>query len=43
MARLQVGDLAPDITLVDGKGQEVSLASHWKRSAVLLVFLRHFG
>lgn len=43
MARLQVGDLAPDMTLVDSQGQEVTLSSHWKQGAVLLVFLRHFG
>ncbi len=43
MASLQVGDLAPDITLLNGRGQTVSLASYWKQGTVLLVFLRHFG
>lgn len=43
MARLQEGDLAPDMTLVDAQGQEVTLSSHWAQGPVLMVFLRHFG
>jgi peroxiredoxin len=43
MTRLKVGDHAPDMALLNGSGQEVTLAEHWQHGAVLLVFLRHFG
>lgn len=31
------------MTLLNGSGQEVTLADQWQHSAVLMVFLRHFG
>ena len=42
--QLQVGDTAPDFTLLTAEGQSVSLSGtlNGKRK-VLLVFLRHLG
>lgn len=41
--RLQVGDVAPDITLTKTTGERITLAELLRRGRVLLVFLRHFG
>ncbi|BCX02445.1 MAG: hypothetical protein KatS3mg053_0383 [Candidatus Roseilinea sp.] len=41
--RLQVGDLAPNITLTRTSGECVTLADLLRQGRVLLVFLRHFG
>jgi peroxiredoxin len=42
-SRLGVGDVAPDITVLDASGQSVSLAEVWRRGPLVLTFLRHFG
>ena len=39
----QIGDLAPDIALVDSDGVQVRLSDFWARTPVVLVFLRHYG
>lgn len=41
--RLNPGDHAPDITLLDVHGQPVQLATYWSHGPTLLTFLRHFG
>ena len=38
-----VGDQAPDATLRDAHGDEVTLSSLWRQRPLVLVFLRHFG
>jgi peroxiredoxin len=43
MSELAVGDLAPDLSLLDGEERPVALSSLWKRQPLALVFLRHFG
>jgi peroxiredoxin len=43
IARPQVGDPAPDATLVDGEGLRLQLSSFWSASPTVLVFLRYFG
>jgi len=40
---LQIGDLAPSVTIVTTTGQPYALQNAWQTSPVLLVFLRHFG
>lgn len=39
----EVGDPAPDATLIDMAGNKVILSSFWAQRPVALVFLRHFG
>ncbi|WP_169237749.1 hypothetical protein [Candidatus Roseilinea sp. NK_OTU-006] len=41
--RLQVGAVAPNITLTKTTGERVTLAELLRQGRVLLVFLRHFG
>jgi peroxiredoxin len=41
--RLQVGDAAPDIALVDVRGESVSLSTKYPGKLTLVSFLRHFG
>ena len=41
--RLNVGDPAPEVRLLDTDGQVVRLADYWKNGPTLLNFLRHFG
>jgi len=41
--RLQVGALAPDITLIDAEAEAVKLAGLWEKGPTVLTFLRHFG
>jgi peroxiredoxin len=43
MPNPDVGDRAPDLTLVNGRGRPRRLSSFWKQKPVVLVFLRHFG
>ena len=43
MPELAVGDLAPDLSLVDADEVPVALSSLWKRQPLALIFLRHFG
>jgi peroxiredoxin len=39
----QVGDAAPDCTLLDDTGQETTLASFWQNGDLVVLFLRHFN
>ena len=39
----QVGDAAPDATLRDHEGREVTLSALWAARPLLLLFWRHFG
>jgi peroxiredoxin len=41
--RLQVGDAAPDIALVDVQGESVNLSTKYQGKLTLVSFLRHFG
>ena len=43
LSRLQVGDIAPNVTLTKTTGECVTLADLLRRGRILLVFLRHFG
>jgi peroxiredoxin len=43
MTRLQVGQPAPDIALMNEQGETISLKSLWEKQPVVLDFLRHFG
>jgi peroxiredoxin len=43
MSDLAVGDLAPDLTLLDADERPLTLSSLWKRQPLALIFLRHFG
>lgn len=43
MARLEVGQQAPEATVLDSEGKAVSLSTIWQDQPVLLTFLRHFG
>jgi peroxiredoxin len=43
MSLVQVGDPAPDVTVLDTRGQEVALSVFWRERPAVLVFLRHFG
>lgn len=38
-----VGNAAPDVTIRDEDGNEVSLQSFWTQRPTALVFVRHFG
>ncbi len=40
---IQIGEPAPDVTLANGEGNEVSLAELWRAGPVVVAFLRHFG
>lgn len=40
--RIQQGDLAPDFTLTNLNGEEVTLGQY-RGQPVLLIFLRHLG
>lgn len=43
MARLKVGDSAPDISLLNRAGEMVSISQSWREAPALISFLRHFG
>lgn len=43
MARLAIGDSAPDISVLDVEGNPILLSGIWDKGAVLISFLRHFG
>ncbi len=42
-SRLNVGDHAPMVQVLDPQGQTVDLSAAWQTGPVLLTFLRHFG
>jgi len=41
--RLDVGDLAPDVTVRTTNGASVNLSTLWQEGPVVFAFLRHFG
>ena len=41
--RLQPGDPAPNVTILDAQGQPFAVRQLWANGPVLLSFLRHFG
>jgi hypothetical protein len=41
--RLKLGELAPDVAVLDAAGQPYQLSAGWRGGPVLLTFLRHFG
>jgi peroxiredoxin len=43
MRPVQVGEPAPDVTVLDDGGREVPLSSFWRVRPAVLAFLRHFG
>lgn len=38
-----VGDMAPDVELLDHTGQLLRLSSLWHERPLALLFVRHFG
>jgi hypothetical protein len=40
---VQVGDPAPDLSLLDANGAPVDLSALWAAGPTLLLFLRHYG
>ena len=40
---IQIGEPAPNVTLANSEGNEVSLAELWRAGPVVVAFLRHFG
>ena len=43
MAKVAVGDQAPDIVVQDAAGPTLRLSELWAEHVLILVFLRHFG
>jgi peroxiredoxin len=43
MPKLNMGDIAPDISFQTGADEVVQLSSLWRDKPVLISFLRHFG
>ena len=41
--RLQSGDFAPNVQVVNADGETIELSSLWSDKPVVLSFLRHFG
>jgi peroxiredoxin len=39
----QVGQPAPDVTLHDEDGREVTLSAYWRERPTFFVWIRHFG
>ena len=42
-SRLKVGDVAPNLNVVNADGETIELSSLWADKPVVLAFLRHFG
>ena len=40
---IEIGQPAPNVTLANSEGREVSLAELWRSGPVVVAFLRHFG
>jgi hypothetical protein len=40
---IDLGDLAPDVTVLDSGGRDILLSSLWAERPAVLVFLRHYG
>ncbi len=43
LTRLNIGDPAPDYTLLSSSGDTVYLNNVWQNGPTVLTFLRHFG
>ncbi len=43
MARVEIGEPAPDLALLGPQEETVRLSDHWRRRPTVVVFLRHFG
>jgi hypothetical protein len=41
--RLQVGEPAPDIDVINAHGERLKTSALWTRKRTILSFLRHFG
>ena len=41
--RLETGDVAPNLNVVNADGETIELSSLWADKPVVLAFLRHFG
>ncbi len=41
--KLQSGDVAPNLNVVNADGETIELSSLWTDKPVVLAFLRHFG
>lgn len=41
--RLEIHEIAPDVTVANASGESIRLASLWKEKPAVLLFLRHFG
>jgi peroxiredoxin len=41
--KLKVGDVAPNLNVVNADGETITLSSLWSDKPVVLSFLRHFG
>jgi peroxiredoxin len=41
--RLKIGDVAPNLNVVNADGETIELSSLWADKPVVLAFLRHFG
>ena len=42
-SRLKIGDVAPNLDVVNADGETIELSSLWADKPVVLAFLRHFG
>jgi peroxiredoxin len=43
VAKPEVGDQAPDVSILKPSGNDVRLSHYWRDGPVLTVFLRHYG
>lgn len=41
--KLKIGQVAPNIQVVNAEGETIGLSSIWAQKPVVLTFLRHFG
>ena len=39
----EVGDPAPDVSVVDARGEGIALSTFWTERPAVAVFLRHYG
>jgi len=42
-SKLKVGDVAPNLKVVNAEGVAIELSALWADKPVVLAFLRHFG
>jgi hypothetical protein len=43
MPNPEIGDRAPEATVIDAGGEEMALSTFWKDRPAVAVFLRHYG